>query len=340
MTVGAMIRGLALGGLACVIGLAAAGGGAARADQARLTIDDAARAAASRATNLRTHVMPLRPASPGAQFLAPARPAATPTGPSWYPADVSVGTGKVTAVTKASFNNIYVNCTNVTSCWGDPKGFLTNLAKSTMIHVADQYLPSKATGQFTFGTTSNATVALYTSVSGANPMMSESDILALVYAAAKTNGGGYGQIYNVFLPKGVDTCFDETSSCYSPDNPASWAFCAYHSSVDFGTLHVLYTVQPYQKVDGCQVSTAPGTLDPNLTDSTASVLSHETFETITDPDPGLGWTNTTSLDLNGYEIGDECQNTSFVYAPITLNGTKYRIQLEYSNTYHACVSVP
>jgi len=36
-----------------------------------------------------------------------------------------------------------------------------------------------------------------------------------------------------------------------------------------------------------------------------SVLSHETFESITDPIPD-GWVNSTSNALYGEEIGDEC----------------------------------
>jgi hypothetical protein len=47
----------------------------------------------------------------------------------------------------------------------------------------------------------------------------------------------------------------------APDNNATFAFCAYHSSVDFSDVgHVLYSVQPYQNVPLCQVQ--PGTPNP------------------------------------------------------------------------------
>ena len=80
--------------------------------------------------------------------------------------------------------------------------------------------------------------------------------------------------------------------------------------------HVLLTVEPFQNVDGCSVATP----SPNgaLVDSTANVLSHETFETLTDPDPpatfddlfnrNFGWLALNSLVEFGEEIGDICED--------------------------------
>jgi hypothetical protein len=148
----------------------------------------------------------------------------------------------------------------------------------------------------------------------------------------------------VFLPKGVDTCFDQTSICYSPDNPSTFFFCAYHGSVSFNDIgHVLFSVEPYQNVAGCQV--APPNPNGILSDSTDSTLSHELIEAITDPDPGSGWVANSSLLESGAEIGDICEpvgNAKFQFLDpvLSLNGHKYEIQLEYSNKYHACASVP
>jgi hypothetical protein len=163
-----------------------------------------------------------------------------------------------------------------------------------------------------------------------------------VHAVAKVTGTGYGHIYHIFLPKGVDTCFDLSNVCYSPDNPSSFFFCAYHGSVTFSDIgHVVYTVEPFQNVGGCRVSTpAP---NGQLADSTNSVLSHELFEAITDPDLNA-WFNQTSLDLAGFEIGDECQplsnSTGALDPTFLINGKKYEVQTEYSNHYHACAVVP
>jgi hypothetical protein len=67
----------------------------------------------------------------------------------------------------------------------------------------------------------------------------------------------------------------------------TFAFCAYHSSVQFKDIgHVLYGVEPFQDVPGCSVR--PGTPNGQLVDSTNNSLSHELFETISDPD-GTAW---------------------------------------------------
>jgi hypothetical protein len=153
---------------------------------------------------------------------------------------------------------------------------------------------------------------------------------------------GYGYQYHVFLPPGMDECFDSTYTiCYSPDVLASFYFCAYHGSVDFPDgSHVLYSVEPYQDVPGCAVSSPV----PNgaLADSTNNVLSHELFETITDPD-GTGWWNSLDNGLYGQEIGDECSfinATGFAPSLFKVNGKVYAAQPEYSNITHACSTSP
>jgi hypothetical protein len=104
--------------------------------------------------------------------------------------------------------------------------------------------------------------------------------------------------------------------------------------------HVLYTVEPYQDVPGCQVATP--TPNGDLVDSTASVLSHETIATITDPDLDAWWSD-VSLIEQGAEIGDICEpvpNSSlrFLDPEFQVNGKNYKIQLEYSNHFHGCAN--
>jgi hypothetical protein len=148
----------------------------------------------------------------------------------------------------------------------------------------------------------------------------------------------------VFLPKGVDTCFENplgtaTRTCYSPDNFSTYVFCAYHGAFRAGAQTYLYSVEPYQDVPGCRnnvhnqplpnaVSQAPNLVDP--ADPGYSTLSHELFETLSDPH-----LNAWYQGLQGNEIGDLCADfDNFT----TINGHRYVTQSEYSDVNHLCVS--
>lgn len=258
-----------------------------------------------------------------------------------YPADVVYQGGAV--VQFAEFHAVYMlpngHCP-ISVCWGDPEGFLRDLTGSEFVHVLDQYADLTSNNRYTVGRRARLS---YTPPS---VPLTDNDILAFVHTvAAPTGATGYGHIYHVFLPPGQDECFDSTfTQCYSPDNTSSFAFCAYHGSADFSDIgHVLYSVEPYQNVTGC--SDPPGTPNGQLIDSTNDTLSHETFETISDPD-GTGWWNSTPsvTGLQGEEIGDECV---FITPPafgspsvFRVDDKVYAVQLEYSNARHGCTNTP
>ena len=265
-----------------------------------------------------------------------------------YPGDLTFFGGHV--VKSAVSHAIYLqrqpgdDCA-IATCWGDPEGFLRDLGNSDFIHVIDQYVGLHGANRYTVGFHATVNYASQTT-----PLL-DSDIAAFVHAvAAQTGATGYGHIYHVFLPPGQDECSDPpfSSSCYSPDNPATFEFCAFHVSADFPDIgHVLYTVHPYANVPGCQVQ--PGTVNGELVDSTDSALNHETIETITDPDPqdgdSAGWKEFGSSYLTYFEIADECQffvnldGQRYGGVPTFLIGAhRYSVQLMYSNQQHACSS--
>jgi len=199
--------------------------------------------------------------------------------------------------------------------------------------VLDQYIGLTQTNRYSKGVSLSGHIGVLPGqVAQHNPVVSESDLLWTIYAAASQAGGGYGNIYHIFLPPGVDTCFDLRNLCYSPDYKPSFAFCAYHASVTFtGIGHVLYTIQPYANVPGCRitggVNATSGGDDP--IDSHASLILHELAETITDPD-GNAW-----YDPNFNEVGDIClpvRNTTQLAANF------YTLQFLYSNHAHACTN--
>lgn len=249
------------------------------------------------------------------------------TAPGFYPADLSNPThGKV--LTAVQSNNVYVNC--AASCWGTPTTFLAHLAVSNFAHVTDEYVGATGNNRYTAGTATAINAALPTRLTAAN-------ILQLVHTAAHAHGSGYDHVYHIFLRSGVDVC-TSANVCYSPDNASTFVFCAYHGSVDFNDIgHVLYSVEPYQNVRGCAVA-QPSPNGP-LVDSTASTLSHELIETITDPD-GDAWWARSSLIEYGAEIGDICENPFGRYGAFSISGKLYAIQPEYSNKFHACATTP
>src|SRR5215467_267691 len=284
------------------------------------------RAAISNSPSASVHVSPL---------------AAPDSGGPRYPADLQYHGGNV--VPFMQNHAIYMNpngrCT-IASCWGDPEGFLRDLGQSDFIRVVDQY--TGGSGPYTVSNT-HFTVNYHPNAAP----FTDADMLAIVHAAASLTGeAGYGNEYHVFLPPGQDECFNlGYKVCYSPDDPKTFVYCAYHGSADFSDIgHVLYSVEPFQNNYGC--SSRPGTPNGQLADSTNNVLSHEVFETITDPD-GTAWWNSLDLALFGEEIADECSfllftttNVYFDPSNVTLNGKAYVAQPEYDNAAHACTTSP
>ena len=273
-------------------------------------------------------------------LVAAAAPAIAGRNFEQNPGDLTYQGGQTVefAASHAVFLNLGGACT-IASCWGDPEGFLADLSRSNLIHVVDQYVGLPFDRRYTVGSRAVVTGALPGSP------LSESDLIAILHAVVvQTGQAGYGNIYHLFLPPGVDTCFDApfNDSCYSPDNFGTFGFCAYHDSVTFGDVgHVLFTVEPYQNVNGC--ADPPGGPNGQLADSTDDTLSHETIETITDPDGDAFW-NMSNFVMFGEEIADECLflgPDGNISEPTFFMGRKlYRVQSEYSNNRHACVITP
>ena len=277
-------------------------------------------AAAHKVLSFHYHIMPI------SSHWGTAKSNATKV---FHPADLAYYGGPV--MKTAVEHNIYVNCkTSDEKCWGKPEEFFSNLTGSTLVKLLGQYTKA-STSNFTFG---EGTPITYTAFSN---IYYDNDLFSILHTVAKAVGAnGYGDEYHIFLPKGVDNCIDGTTECYSPDIPANWVFCAYHGEVTFSDLGpVVFSVEPYQNVGGCAYKLPKG-YDP-LINSTDSTLAHETFESITDPNPNtfstLGWYN---IPYN-QEIADLC--TSFPMKQ-KIGTLKVFIQTMYSNKYHGCANGP
>ncbi|HZY98675.1 MAG TPA: hypothetical protein VFE36_03810 [Candidatus Baltobacteraceae bacterium] len=245
----------------------------------------------------------------------------------FHPADLKNYGGSL--MKSAVEHNIYVNCkSSDEKCWGKPEEFLTNLTGSKLIQLLNQYTRPKA-NVYTFGEGTPVHYSAYSKI------YYDNDLFAILHAVAKSIGRtGYSNEYHIFLPKGVDNCFDGTTICYSPDNPANWYFCAYHGQVTFSDLGaVVFSVEPYQNVRGCTYKLPKGY--DQLINSTDSTLAHETFESITDPNPNfystLGWYN---IPYN-QEVADLCDAFPMKQ---TIGSLKLYVQTMYSNKYHGCAN--
>lgn len=265
----------------------------------------------------------------------------------WYPADlIQQGgyNGNTRGVVSLQQHNIYMNCSD-DKCWGSRisgniVAFENALNASNFITITNQYVGSNSSNRYphAVGANADASISYFPKYkcpwSSNTKCLLDSEVQALVAAAAAKGGTGYGHIYHVFVPKGTDVCQDSSfSACYSPDNDSRFMFCAYHGSfnatINGANRHLLYSVEPFNGDGICQSAGMT-----NI-DAQANVLSHELFEAITDPDPGFQWYTTLG---NLGEIGDIC---AWKIYNVPLSSGKYQnIQLEYSNLSHACSSVP
>lgn len=217
--------------------------------------------------------------------------------------------------------NILVNASDEGPWGGQITRFENDFGASNMVHIMDQY---GAAGTYSAG----GDYAVSYDTSGT---LQDADIFNIIHSVVTAYGlpTGYGAEYHVFLQSGVQQCSTSAGGCYAAQ------YCAYHGSNDYTDIgHVLYSTEPYQNIPGCRISYQPSPQGV-LSDSTASVLSHEMSETITDADVAvnnIAWYNSTAG-----EIGDICAPANNVPTQnVTLGSDTWEIQGEYSNSVHDC----
>jgi hypothetical protein len=140
--------------------------------------------------------------------------------------------------------------------------------------------------------------------------------------------GGVGTLYFLFTANGLGSC--SGSSC------AFAQYCAYHGYFSSSLGTVTYANMPYADTvpAACDEGQYPNT---NTADATLNVTSHEHNEAITDPLLNAWY------DRQGNEDGDKCAWTFGALAGTasaqynqTINGHRYYLQQEWSNSGSAC----
>ncbi|HZY99343.1 MAG TPA: hypothetical protein VFE36_07200, partial [Candidatus Baltobacteraceae bacterium] len=172
--------------------------------------------------NGRPHITPVRFKNPFAKIQPH-------TGNFGYPLDMTCQTKKCPVMNASVAYNIYVTpdgkqCATE-KCWGNPEEFLKALTGSQLAGVAKQYTGGDATA-YTYG----GSVAVKYHLNYSNTFYNN-DLFTILAAAYKHfKATGLNAQYHIFLPPGIDTCFDQYGECYSPDNLNSFYFCAYHTA--------------------------------------------------------------------------------------------------------------
>jgi hypothetical protein len=160
------------------------------------------------------------------------------------------------------------------------------------------------------------TTGIYADGSGYNACLDDAQLQAEVNSVTAVNGlpHNLSNIYVLYLPKAVESCFNPGSTtktaggqaCTINHQPTA-AYCAYHNNAASSAVYANMVYPIYASPVGFTCGTDarfPAIESPNGNpdaDTEISPTSHEISEAITDPDGETGWG-----DSSGNEIGDDC----------------------------------
>ena len=193
------------------------------------------------------------------------------------------------------------------------------------------------------------TTGIYADGSGYSSCVDDAQLQAEVDSVSAANKLPHdlSHIYVLYLPKGVESCFNPGSStstaggqfCTINHQPTA-AYCAYHSTGVNSAVYANMDFPIYHSPVGYTCGSDarfPVLESPNGNpdaDTEISPTSHEIIEAITDPDTETGW-----YDSTGNEIGDDCAyifgrtrgNPGGYYNQV-INGGHFLTQDEFSNS--------
>ncbi len=150
-----------------------------------------------------------------------------------------------------------------------------------------------------------------------------------------------GVAFALVTAYGIETCatYEGQRSCSFPLNNDA-GFCAYHSSTSYSTTNSTASYFPYMliaNVGGCaNYDQGAVPYGAPVADAVINSLSHEQFETVSDP-AGEGWFDNS----DNSEIGDKCElsfgSPARDGSTVRLaNGHGYVLQREWSDAHNAC----
>jgi hypothetical protein len=189
---------------------------------------------------------------------------------------------------------------------------------------------------------------IYADGSGYSACLDDAQLQAKVDEVTAKNSLPHdlAHIYVLYLPRGVESCFNPGSTtstaggqaCTINHQPTA-AYCAYHNMSLSSTVYANMVFPIYESPVGFTCGSDarfPVIESPNGdpdADTEISPTSHEINESITDPDTETGW-----YDSSGFENGDECayifgrtQGAPGAYFNQVINGGQFLTQMEFSN---------
>jgi hypothetical protein len=218
-----------------------------------------------------------------------------------------------------------------------PAAFVNDLSATSYLNIITQYpgqcgtnqcVLANRTGAVSLGGSFVDTRAYPHAGTRADPLQ-DSDIQGEVTHAVSVNGwtAGTDAEFFVFTGAGIEECQGSNNCTFNK-------FCAYHGSFSSSGTTVLYGYLSDASFNsaGCSEGLATGVNGQLASDREVALMSHEFFETITDPVSGSSaWWDSA----DGNEIGDNCNQQP---ATVALNGHSYDVQQEWSNDTASCVS--
>ena len=217
---------------------------------------------------------------------------------------------------------------------------ITNLSGSSYMNILSSYnSPTNAYAPFSnlvnFGSSYFNTST--TALNGTPGATGANTIYSIVNAAI--NAGAFGA-----SPNTSNTIFDVLTAPGISVSGFLTSFCGWHDSTNAGgnALGTQYGFIGDPGTSGCEHQTTSSPNNNVGADAMASVISHELFETITDPTIAA-WYDSVSpsggTNTGGFENGDMCnfnfgptyQAPNGSLANVNLNGTNYLLQQQWIN---------
>ncbi len=151
----------------------------------------------------------------------------------------------------------------------------------------------------------------------------------------------------VFTAAGSEECQTDSRSADCTFSASQQSYCAYHSFFSAPAVNVnpitLYAYIPSAANGGGRCSLPSDFSGPNhdnIADATLDSVSHEQFETVSDPTAGTGWYDDSSAAKLEGEIGDKCEQSFGTLnaddSNVVLHGDPYLLQQEWSNKVNGC----